>query len=241
MVWYGLTLGALVLVEHHHADGGAEGDAKLGARLDQDAVLFVAGGRDVALAGATARHLGLDVVLGELHAGGDAVDDAADGAAVRLAIAANSRLESGGDGGGGGRTCGRESTRQRSTCWQFRVVAVGNTEKVVMVSQRDADEGDNGRRDGPADVVNFLEQRRAIGQFKRQTTPRPPSSASRSQIPAGSRTVHGPGPRGAGRLQRVQLHSAFPHWSRPFPRACVPCSDFHRHQRPNSMRKDKLR
>lgn len=100
MVWNRLTLGALVLVEHHHADGGAEGDAKLGARLDQDAVLFVTGGRDVALAGATARHLGLDVVLGELHAGGDAVDDAADGAAVRLAIAANSMLGNGRGRGG---------------------------------------------------------------------------------------------------------------------------------------------
>jgi hypothetical protein len=101
-VWHGLTLGALILVEHHHADGGAEGDAKLGARLDQHTVLFVTGGRDVALAGATAGHLGLDVVLGELHAGGDAVDDAADGTTVRLAIAVNSRLGIGGRRGGGG-------------------------------------------------------------------------------------------------------------------------------------------
>ena len=81
------TLWPLVFVHHHHADGRPEGDAELGAALDQHAVLLVARGRDGALAGAAARHLRLDVVLGELHARRAAVDDAADGAAVRLAIA----------------------------------------------------------------------------------------------------------------------------------------------------------
>lgn len=78
---------ALVLVEDEHADGGAERDAGLGARLDLHAVLFVARRRDGRLAGSAARHLRLDVGLGQGHAGRAAVDDAADGAAVGLAIA----------------------------------------------------------------------------------------------------------------------------------------------------------
>lgn len=82
-----VVLGALVLVEDEHADGGAQGDAGLGAGLDLHAVLFVARGRDGGLAGAAAGHLRLDVGLGEGHAGRAAVDDAADGAAVGFAIA----------------------------------------------------------------------------------------------------------------------------------------------------------
>lgn len=132
----------------------------------------------------------------------------------------------------GGRTCGRERTRQRSTCRRFGVVAVGKHQGGGgdWVSQR---EGDNGRRDGTpgrcGKISGATPGNWAIGQFKSQTTPRSPSSASRSRIPAGSQHVHGPRPRGTGRLQWAWLHSAFPHWTRPFHRACVPCSDFHRH------------
>lgn len=47
----------------------------------------------------------------------------------------------------GGRTCGRERTRQRSTCRRFGVAVVGKHQGGGgdWVSQR---EGDNGRRDG---------------------------------------------------------------------------------------------
>lgn len=73
-----VVLGSLVLIQNEHADWRSEGDAKLGAGLDLDSVLLVAGGCDVALAGATACHLRLDVVFGELHARWAAIDDAAD-------------------------------------------------------------------------------------------------------------------------------------------------------------------
>lgn len=88
-----VVLGALVLVEDEHADGGAEGEAGLGAGLDLYAVLLVARGRDGGLAGAAARHLRLDVGLGEGHARGAAVDDAADGATVGFAIAGTRELD----------------------------------------------------------------------------------------------------------------------------------------------------
>lgn len=82
-----VILRALVLIAHHHADWGAERDTEFGTGLDLDAILLVARRRERALAGTTSRHLRLDVGFGERHSGGHAVDDAADGAAMRLAIA----------------------------------------------------------------------------------------------------------------------------------------------------------
>jgi hypothetical protein len=79
---------SLVLVAHDHGDGRAQRDAELGSGLDLNSVCFVARGCESALAGAATGHLGLDICFCELHSWGDAVDDAAHGAAVRLAIAA---------------------------------------------------------------------------------------------------------------------------------------------------------
>lgn len=82
-----VILGPLVLIADHHTNWGAQCNPELCARLDLDTVLLIARGCQGALAGTAAGHLGLDVVLGELHAGRAAVDDTADRAAVRLAIA----------------------------------------------------------------------------------------------------------------------------------------------------------
>lgn len=82
-----IVLGSLVLVANNHGNGRAQGVAEFGPRLDLDAVLFVARRRQGALAGSPPGHLRLDVLLGQGHARRAAVDDAADGAAVRFAIA----------------------------------------------------------------------------------------------------------------------------------------------------------
>lgn len=82
-----VVLGALVFIAHHHSNWCAQRDTKLRAGLDLYSVLLVSRGRQGALSGTAAGHLGLDVVLGELHARRAAVDNTADGAAVRLAIA----------------------------------------------------------------------------------------------------------------------------------------------------------
>lgn len=76
----------MVLVQDHHANRGSQRDTKLGSRLDKDLVLLISRGGDVALAGTATGHLRLDIFLGELHAGRASVDDAADRAAVGLAI-----------------------------------------------------------------------------------------------------------------------------------------------------------
>lgn len=96
-----VVLGSLVLITDHHANWRAQRDAKLCARLDLYSVLLVPRGRQGALPGTATGHLGLDVVLGELHARRAAVDDTADGAAVRFAIA-------GGLLGSGEIACGAE-------------------------------------------------------------------------------------------------------------------------------------
>lgn len=82
-----VVLGPLVLVQHAHANGCSQRDAKLGARLDLDPVLFVSRCRDCALPGSAARHLWLDVRLVEAETWWAAVHDAAYAAAVRFAIA----------------------------------------------------------------------------------------------------------------------------------------------------------
>lgn len=110
-----VVLGALVLIHDTHANGGAQRHTELGARLDLNAILLVARGCDCALSRTAAGHLGLDVGLAELHARRTAVNNAADGKAVRLAIAAW-RVSS-----AGGRRCGRGrhvrgNTEVRSEC-----------------------------------------------------------------------------------------------------------------------------
>jgi hypothetical protein len=82
-----VVLGSLVLVHDAHANGRAQGDAKLGARLDLDLVFFIARCRDGALSRSASGHLRLDVGLCEFHARRHSVDDASDTEAVRLAIA----------------------------------------------------------------------------------------------------------------------------------------------------------
>lgn len=77
----------LVLVQHAQPDRRAQSDAELRARLDLDPVLLVARRRDGALARTPPRQLGLDVEFGESHAWWAAIDDTADGATVRFAVA----------------------------------------------------------------------------------------------------------------------------------------------------------
>jgi len=82
-----VVLGPLILIADHDSNWSAQCNAELCARLDLDAILLIARGCQGALAGTAAGHLGLDIVLGELHTGRAAVDDTADRAAVRFAIA----------------------------------------------------------------------------------------------------------------------------------------------------------
>ena len=78
-------LGAGVLVGDVDGDGGAEGATLEDAGEDARGVGLVARGDDVALAGAAAVEIALDVGLGEREARRDAVDDHADAAAVGFA------------------------------------------------------------------------------------------------------------------------------------------------------------
>lgn len=87
-----VVLRSLVLVADHHANRCSQSDSEFRSRLDLDAVLFVSRGRQRALTGASTGHLGLDVVFCELHAGGAAVNDAANGAAMGFAITVSSQL-----------------------------------------------------------------------------------------------------------------------------------------------------
>ena len=80
-----VVLRSLVLVGHGQEDGGAEGDAVLGAGVDGDEILLIAGGGDGGLTGATTVELGLDVGLAEGEVRGTVFQDAGDGFAVGLA------------------------------------------------------------------------------------------------------------------------------------------------------------
>ncbi|RBQ72295.1 hypothetical protein VDGD_21454 [Verticillium dahliae] len=82
-----VILGTLVLVGHEHAKRCAQGVAKLGAGLDGDAVLLIAGCCDGRLAGPATCKLGLNVGLVEGEARGHPIDNDADGFAVGLAVA----------------------------------------------------------------------------------------------------------------------------------------------------------
>lgn len=81
-----VVLGSLVLVAHHHANRSSQCNSKLRSGLDFNAVLLITRRRQSTLAGTSPGHLGLDVVLGEFHSWGAAIDDAADGAAVRFTV-----------------------------------------------------------------------------------------------------------------------------------------------------------
>jgi hypothetical protein len=77
-----IVLLPLVLVHDAQANWRAQCNAKLGTRLDLDAVLLVARGGDSRLTRSPARHLRLDVVVCEGHTWRAAVDDGADGEAM---------------------------------------------------------------------------------------------------------------------------------------------------------------
>jgi hypothetical protein len=81
-----VILGSLVLIHDSHRYRRSQRDPEFRARLDFHAVLFIARGGDGGLAGAAARQLGLDVLFCEGEEGRHAVDDDADGEAVRFAI-----------------------------------------------------------------------------------------------------------------------------------------------------------
>lgn len=72
-----IILGSLILIAHNHRNWRAEGISALGAGLDFDSVLFIAGCGESALAGTASGHLRLDIGLGEGHAWWAAIDDAA--------------------------------------------------------------------------------------------------------------------------------------------------------------------
>jgi hypothetical protein len=82
-----IVLLALILVHDSETNWGAQCDAELGAGLYLDAILLVAWCGDGGLTWSAARHLRLDVVVGEGHAGRTAVDDGTNREAVGLAIA----------------------------------------------------------------------------------------------------------------------------------------------------------
>jgi hypothetical protein len=82
-----VVLGSLILIANHHANWCAQGNAKFCARLDLNSVFLIPRGSQSTLAGTATGHLRLDVGLGELHARRASIDNAADRAAVRLAIA----------------------------------------------------------------------------------------------------------------------------------------------------------
>ena len=77
----------LVLVSHNHANWRAQSNPKLRAGLDLDPVLLIPRRREGALTWSPARHLRLDVVLRQGHAGRAPVHDAPDGPAVGFTIA----------------------------------------------------------------------------------------------------------------------------------------------------------
>jgi hypothetical protein len=82
-----IVLLALVLVHDPDANGRAQSDAKLGTGLNLYAVLLVARCRNGRLSGPTSRHLRLDIIFREAHAGRASVDDGTDTETVGLAIA----------------------------------------------------------------------------------------------------------------------------------------------------------
>ena len=87
---FGVGFGAGVLVTDHDGDGGAEGEPVEDAGEDFAAVEFLARGDDVALAGAAAVEVELDVFCGEGESGWAAVDDDADATAVAFTPCGNS-------------------------------------------------------------------------------------------------------------------------------------------------------
>ena len=100
-----VVFGPLVFVLDEESDGGAERDAEFGAGLDLYSVFLIAlkeywleTGLEkerhrnayrcgkCALAGSSSSHLRLDIGFCELHSWWAAIDNTADGAAVRFAI-----------------------------------------------------------------------------------------------------------------------------------------------------------
>jgi hypothetical protein len=82
-----VVLRSLILIPHDHGNWRSKCDAKLSARLDLDSVFLVSWCGESALARTSTSHLRLNVRLGQSHAGRTAINDAANGAAMRLAIA----------------------------------------------------------------------------------------------------------------------------------------------------------
>lgn len=88
-----VVLRPLILVTDDHTDRCSESDAKLCPGLDLNSVLLISGSRESTLARSAAGHLRLDIILGEFHPWGTAIDDTADRAAMRFAIAENMSVE----------------------------------------------------------------------------------------------------------------------------------------------------
>lgn len=68
----------MILVHDKQRYRRAQRNSVLGAREDPHAIFFIARGYEIALAGATATQLWLNISFGERHAGRDAINDAAD-------------------------------------------------------------------------------------------------------------------------------------------------------------------
>jgi hypothetical protein len=82
-----VVLLALVLVHDPKTNGRAQRDAKFGTGLNLYAVFLVARCRNGGLSGSAPRHLRLNIVFCEAHAGRASIDDGTDAEAMGLAIA----------------------------------------------------------------------------------------------------------------------------------------------------------
>lgn len=81
-----VVMGSLVLVLNQHSDGSTQSLAVLGSALNSNSVSLVSRSGESRLSGSSSGQLGLDIGLIEIHSGGDSIDNAADGLAVRLAV-----------------------------------------------------------------------------------------------------------------------------------------------------------
>ena len=96
-----VVLRPLILITHDHGNRRAQRDSKLCTRLDLHAVFLIARCRQRRLAGSPPRHLRLDVGFCEGEPRWHAINDAAHGAAVGLAVSGDAEVGAEGRHDGG--------------------------------------------------------------------------------------------------------------------------------------------
>jgi hypothetical protein len=132
-IHFRVVVWSLVFVGNHHSDGSAQGVSELGAGVNLDAVFFIAGSGERGLTRTTPRELRLDVRFSERQSRGDAVDNAAHGAAVGFAVAGRPSI--------GVNVDGDESNRRSDA----EVRAEGRHYLVVVAGGWRTDPGGEGR------------------------------------------------------------------------------------------------